>query len=77
MEAEKQKAQQLAIPVSEVFEMIRQEPERIAAEMGVELSPEDLRNMKLDPVDAEETPVRRSNRMKLDIPSSRGDSNED
>ncbi len=77
LEEEKQKAQQLAIPVSEVIEMIKQEPEKIAAEMGVELSPEDLKNMKLDPVDAEEKPIRRSNRMKLDIPSSKGDNNED
>ena len=77
LEEEKTKAQQLAIPVADVIEMIRQDPERMAAEMGVKLSAEDLRNMKVDPVDAEETPIRRSNRMKLDIPSSRGSSNED
>ena len=63
--------------MADVIEMIRQDPERMAAEMGVKLSAEDLKNMKVDPVDAEETPIRRSNRMKLDIPSSRGSSNED
>ena len=68
LEAEKQKAQQLAIPVSEVIEMIRQEPERII-NVSVDNS--------IDPVDAEETPIRRSNRMKLDIPSSKGPNNED
>ena len=48
LELEKQEAQQAATAVAEVMDMIKEDPLKIANELGVELSPEDLKNMKLD-----------------------------
>ena len=70
LELQKQEAQKTAAAVAEVVEMIKQDPQKFATELGVELSPEDLKNMKIDPERDQEQPVRKSNRMKFDVPPS-------
>ena len=74
LEQENRNAQQAATAVSEVMEMIKQDPLKIAQQLGVELSEQDIKHLKIDPESDPETPKKpRSRAKKVDIPMSKGE----
>ena len=67
LEQEKTAAQEAAASVSEVMSMIKEDPQKAAAEYDVDLSPEELKAMKIDP-DAEPIEKPKSRAKKVELP---------
>tara|TARA_R100001015_G_C4618428_1_gene174909 strand:- start:1005 stop:1841 length:837 start_codon:yes stop_codon:yes gene_type:complete len=67
LEEEKAKAQQLALSLSDVMDMVKDDPEQAAEQLGVELSDEDRKNLKIDEPSKQE-PIKKSKATKVVIP---------